>query len=108
METTSNIATWYIYTGGDQLANNIINDSGKIGQEDECPDMLCEDGKRRDLYRCPDHQYIVEFGRTTASISPVSFKIFVQQGVNGKIREWKFPKRKKLILRPKVIVPAHA
>ena len=88
--------TWFIYTGGDPLANSIINDSGKIGPDDECPDMLCADGRRRDLYRCPDHQFTVEFRRTAQNIQPVTFKIFCKQGDHGKIREWTFPKRKKL------------
>lgn len=79
--------TWFIHTGGNGLADAMIADTGKLGPDDECREMLCTDGHERDLWRCPDYEFVRIFEQAAQQIAPVSYKIFCRKGQHGQIRE---------------------
>lgn len=79
--------TWFIYTGGNRLAEDMIAGTGRIGPEDECPDMLCADKITRFLIRCPDAAFVAAFEEAAKDIQPVPYKIFRKVGPSGKIEE---------------------
>ena len=83
----TNDTTWFIFTGGNRFADCMISDTGQIGPEDECPDMVCSDGQTRNLIRCPNHGFVAVFEEAAKAIAPVNYKIFRKVGREGKIEE---------------------
>jgi hypothetical protein len=79
---------WFIYTFDDPVANEIVAHMQIQHSENAAEDILCEDGKRRNLWRVRDygvahsaHKGLTgEFGRRA--------QIFAREGLNGKVRLW--------------------
>jgi hypothetical protein len=79
--------TWFIDTKGDPGTNRLA--SQNLGEEDECRGQLCEDGKSRDLWRCPSREFVHNFQRT-ADVNKYSYNIYVREGDHGLIHLWPF------------------
>lgn len=72
--TTAKI-TWYIFPKHGHTAQVL---GREVGEEDLCPQMLCADGKRRDLYRCA--WAFVEKALNSASEHELTFTVWKQEG----------------------------
>jgi hypothetical protein len=78
---------WFIYTGGNHLADQMIADTDKLGPEDECLEVLCADRHKRDMWRCPDYEFVRIFEEAAKQIAPVPYKIYRRQGQYGEVQE---------------------
>src|SRR3989344_3146957 len=76
---------WYVYPR-DAGTNKVFSDN--LDEEDSCEEKLCSDGKRRNLWRCSTSN-IAEFENSATDLR-LRFRIFVQEGMYGKIRPWLF------------------
>ena len=92
----SNAYFLFIYTGGNLLANQMLAE--KLSDEDACPDQLCSDGEVRDLWRC-DRKHVREMEEASEGMPQIYFRIFVREGMHGKIRPWTFGRKKKIARR---------
>jgi len=93
---------WYVYTGGDELANKTV--SRIISAENICYRMPCADGKKRTLWKCDDHLIVTAFENARDS-SGLKIQVFEQRGLHGKIRlSFIRKKRQKVICRRKPLV----
>jgi len=82
---------WFIHPGDDRT-NEIL---GKmLDSQNAYIEQLCEDGVKRHMYCCPNHEFVLSFTRT-ANHNSMPFKVFVREGPNSKIRSWKFGERPK-------------
>ena len=84
--------TWFTDPKGDQRTNNLI--SLQLDKVDECPNMLCEDGEKRNLRRWCSHEELKNFQRI-ADANRYSYAIYVREGDYGPIRPWPFVKQEK-------------
>ena len=82
--------TWYIDTCGDSRTNDCIAQM-LTGTSDECEcwEQLCEDGKRRALWRCPDHEFLSRFEHHMKRYK-YRYAIYKKKGKYGEIRLWQF------------------
>ena len=76
--------TWFIEPRGDVAWSNEVI-SRNIGEENAMQDTLCADGKKRNLWQCPSG-LILFLWRSRVGLK-ISFRIFCQEGKNGKIRD---------------------
>ncbi len=74
----------------DAYTNEVI--SKEITEENFQKEMICSDGKKRNLWQCSG--LFVSLLKRNEQQNNLKFKIFVQQG-KGKIREANFLKRKR-------------
>jgi len=63
-----------------------------LDPNENCEDLLCSDGKRRDLWRC-HYQFVARIQKSKASMR-LDFQVFNQEGRHGQIRTWISRKRK--------------
>jgi len=78
--------TWYIEPiNNDAYTNKIC--TSELDEQNACREMLCEDGKRRNLWRC-DYQTVGIMRQNRQQLN-LRFRVFVQEG-GGKIREFSF------------------
>ncbi|MEI7463058.1 MAG: hypothetical protein WCK03_01515 [Candidatus Taylorbacteria bacterium] len=79
-----NRTRWYIYTGGDQLSNEIVSD--KLEGSNIDPEVPCQGSEPLPMWECKDFKIIEEF-RTARSGGGLKIEIFVREG-NGKAKRW--------------------
>ncbi len=92
-------AIWYIYPL-DGPTNEAI--AAQLSEEDACRDQLCNDGKKRNLWRC-DHPFVA-FLRRSSLGGGLKFLVFVREGKYGQIRPWKLEELvKSMRKRPAVL-----
>lgn len=89
---------WYVHTKHTPTDRVF---SRNLESEDFCEDMLCADGRTRNLWRC-QFPKISEFVKNREELH-LQFKIFVQEGIHGKIRLWPFAEFRKIGKRDKVL-----
>ena len=84
--------TWYVDTCGHGEANEcLFNMFLGAGEEYQCLGKLCEDGIRRSLCECPDHEFLARFERQ-AKLRSYPYGVYVKEGKYGKIRLRSFNK----------------
>ena len=75
---------WYILpTGNIAHTNKVL--ANNLPEENAMKDMLCQDGKTRDLWLCPSGK-IIMFWRSRVDLG-ITFRIFSKALPNGKIRD---------------------
>jgi hypothetical protein len=84
--------TWFIDTKGDPKTNVLI--ASELDEWYECRDKLCQDGVRRNLWRCPSREFLQSFQRI-ANANRFKYDIYVREGDYGPIRLWIFERRSK-------------
>jgi hypothetical protein len=72
--------------------------SRELSEEKFCREIICGDGKKRNLWGCR-WEFVYSF-KMSKSASGFRFKVFNRRG-GGKIREFKFPYLKKFRKRKK-------
>ena len=78
---------WFVEPRGDVAhTNKVISEN--VGEENAMQEMLCADGKKHNLWQCPS-TLILFLWRSRVGLK-ISFKIFSQEGKNGKIRDATF------------------
>ncbi len=77
-------ATWYVFPL-DKGTNEVI--ARQLSEDDACHDQLCNDGKKRNLWRC-DHPFVAFLKRSSLG-GGLRFMVFVREGQYGQIRPWK-------------------
>ena len=84
---------WLIDPRGDDVANEMLGKS--LGDENAYTEQLCQDGRKRDMYRCPDHEFVANFERA-AERKKLRYQVYVRVGRNSPARPWGFvhPKKK--------------
>lgn len=82
---------WYIEPSGCLITNRHL--SQHLDPENQCNGKLCEDGVERNLWRC-EYRDVRELEHVREDLG-LTFKVYVQEGQHGKIRQWKFGEVKK-------------
>ena len=82
---------WYIDPQGDKRSNLMLSNS--LPAENACEGLLCEDKVSRDLWRCPNWEYVRNFSRN-ADQNKMKYAIYNKTG-DGPIRLWIFTIRPK-------------
>ncbi len=90
--------TWFIDPRGNEMANEILGRS--LQDENAYTEQECADGKKRNVYRCPDYEFVANFERK-AKAKELVYKVYVRTGLHGKLRprDSIFKKRRKRNLR---------
>jgi hypothetical protein len=78
---------WFIDPKGDPKTNQILSNS--LSPENACNDKLCQDGERRNLWRCPNYEFIANFKRM-AKANKLPYDLYVREGTYGPLRIWSF------------------
>ncbi len=81
---------WFIEATGH--TNEVI--ATELGAENAHKDVLCQDGKVRDLWAC-DYSLIPKLLKNEAS-GQLEFKVFFREGMYGPIKPWPFLRRKRM------------
>jgi len=81
------VYTWFIDPKGDPRTNRLV--ASELSEWNECRDKLCEDGKSRNLWCCPDREFVRNFQRT-ADASKYPYDVYVREGNYGPVRLWTF------------------
>lgn len=82
--------TWFIEPL-DSHTNEVL--ARELPEENFCRNMLCEDGKERDLWECKSQ--FVSYLRKSAKCLHIRFKVYVRESRYGKIRLADFLDKKK-------------
>lgn len=77
---------WYVDTLNHVHTNSVV--AGMALEEDICPDKLCSDGKKRNLWRC-DHGAINTLVENREELQ-LHFQIYRQKGKHGNVEHWTF------------------
>jgi len=83
---------WYVEALGH--TNEVI--AGELPAENAHKDVLCIDGKNRDLWQC-DYRLITKLLRNRLEGQMV-FVVWYRVGRHGPVRKWPFLKKRKLTL----------
>ncbi len=75
---------WFIEPRGNVAHTNEVI-SNNVDSENAMSGVLCADGKKHNLWRCPSG-LILFLWRSRVGLK-ISFKVFCQSGKNGKIRD---------------------
>lgn len=76
---------WYVEPL-DEHTNGII--ARELTVTECAEEKLCADNVRRNLWEC-GRKWLTYLKRSSTT-AQLRFKVFVQEGFNGRIREWKF------------------
>ena len=79
--------TWFIDTKGDPRTNRLV--ASELDEWYECRGKLCQDGVSRNLWRCPNREFVRNFQRT-ADANKYPYDIYDREGDYGPIRLWIF------------------
>ena len=83
---------FYVYATGH--TNEVI--ASKLPAENLHKDVLCIDGRKRDLWQC-EYQFITELKKNRKS-GQLEFNVWYREGQYGPVRKWPFLKKQKLTL----------
>ena len=78
---------WFLKPTGNVAHTNEVL-SRNISEENAMQDVLCQDGKKRDLWRCPSG-IVFMLWRSRSNLK-ITFRIFSRELPNGKIRDCTF------------------
>jgi len=78
---------WYV-CAVEGHTNEVI--AGELSAERAHKDVLCQDGKTRDLWEC-EYALITKLLKNTAN-AQLKFTVFCRDGMYGPVRLWKFLK----------------
>lgn len=84
---------WYVHPRN-QHTNEVI--ARKLPPENAYPDVLCIDGRKRDLWLCA-YSFIAELERNRRS-AQIDFTAHYRENRHGPVREWLFARKAKLTL----------
>jgi hypothetical protein len=75
---------WYLFSTGNVARTNRIL-ANNLPEENTRQDVLCQDGKVRNLWQCPSGM-VMMFWRSRVDLG-ITFKIFCKALPNGKVRD---------------------
>lgn len=78
---------WFLEpTGNVSFTNEVLGKN--LGEENAMEGVLCQDGKKRNLWRCPSGMVIMLW-RSRSNLK-ITFRIFSKALPNGQVRECTF------------------
>lgn len=78
---------WFIDPTGQKEVNEAL--SRELPEEDSCTDVICADNVRRDLWLCPNHEFVAKVLRRF-NRRQYHYMVYIRNGRSGKIRRWRF------------------
>lgn len=72
------MATWYLWAVDDDPKTNeyVVKIIGEGNEENLCPNKLCADGKRRNLFRCPEGYMDVRSAISALAVYDLKIEVF--------------------------------
>ncbi|HEY4500704.1 MAG TPA: hypothetical protein VJI70_00320 [Candidatus Paceibacterota bacterium] len=83
---------WYVEASGH--TNEVV--ANELSTENANKDVLCIDGKKRDLWQC-DYALITKLAKNQSS-GQLVFTVYYRVGRHGPVRRWPFLNKQKLTL----------